>query len=192
MKRKVAIMGGSFNPVHVGHLMLANYIRQEYHLDCVMLLLSPLNPLKQNPENLLPDDVRYEMLRLACENVDFIEASDAELSMPRPSYTINTLRKLAEQYPDTDFKLIIGADNWLIFDKWRSADEIIRNFGVIVYPRPGYAINETKKSGVEFSQAPMFDISSTFIRQFIANGGDPAFFVPEKVREYILTHNLYK
>lgn len=192
MRRKVAIMGGSFNPVHIGHLMLANYIRQEYHLDSVMLVLSPLNPLKENPAALLPDDVRLEMLKIACEGIDFLEASDVELSLPRPSYTINTLRHLSQKFPDTDFTLIIGADNWEIFDKWRSSEEIIRDYGVLVYPRPGSVIVPENTERVKFSRAPMFDISSTFIRNFIASGGDPMFFVPQGVRNYIIKHNLYK
>ena len=192
MRRKVAIMGGSFNPVHIGHLMLANYIRQEYHLDCVMLVLSPLNPLKENPSELLPDDVRFEMLKIACEGIDFLEASDVELSLPRPSYTINTLRYLSQKFTDTDFTLIIGADNWEIFDKWRSSEEIIRDYGVLVYPRPGCEPVPENTERVKFSHAPMFDISSTFIRNLIASCVDPMFFVPQGVRNYIIKHNLYK
>lgn len=192
MRRKVAIMGGSFNPVHIGHLMLANYIRQEYYLDSVMLVLSPLNPLKENPAALLPDDVRFEMLKIACEGIDFLEVSDVELSLPRPSYTINTLRYLSQKFTDTDFTLIIGADNWEIFDKWRSSEEIIQDYGVLVYPRPGYVTVPENTERVKFSRAPMFDISSTFIRNLIASGGDPMFFVPQGVRNYIIKHNLYK
>lgn len=192
-RRKIAIMGGSFNPVHIGHLMLCNYIRQECGFDAVWLVLSPLNPLKQNPEELLSDSVRLEMLSLACGGVDFVEASDVELSMPKPSYTISTLRELAKRYPDTDFCLIIGADNWNIFTKWKCYDEIIRDFGVVVYPRPGYAIDKSENyPNVRFSDAPSFEISSTFVRNLIKNGGDPAFFVPDSVRRFILENNLYK
>ena len=133
------------------------------------------------------------MLSLACSGVDFLEACDVELSLPKPSYTINTLRELARKFPDTDFCLIIGADNWNIFTKWKCYDEIIRDFGVVVYPRPGFASDQGEKlKNVRFSDAPMFDISSTFIRNLIKNGGDPAFFVPESVRDYILNNNLYK
>ena len=192
MKKRVGIMGGSFNPVHIGHLMLASYIRREYGLDSVKLVLSPLNPLKENPSSLLPDDVRLHMLRLACSEVDFLEASDVELELPRPSYTINTLRHLSAVYPDTDFFLIIGADNWQIFDRWRSADEILRDYGIIVYPRPGYEIDIRKSHNVSFSNAPTFDISSTFVRNLIATGGDTAYYVTEKVRKYIIDNNLYK
>lgn len=192
-RRKIAVMGGSFNPVHTGHLMLCNYIRQEYGFDAVWLVLSPLNPLKQNPEELLGDKVRLQMLEIACSGVDFLEACDVELSLPKPSYTINTLRELARKFPDTDFCLIIGADNWNIFTKWKCYDEIIRDFSVVVYPRPGFATDQGEKlKNVRFSDAPMFDISSTFIRNLIKNGGDPAFFVPESVRDYILNNNLYK
>lgn len=192
-RRKIAIMGGSFNPVHIGHLMLCNYIRQECGFDAVWLVLSPLNPLKQNPEELLSDSVRLEMLSLACGGVDFVEACDVELSMPKPSYTISTLRELAKRYPDTDFCLIIGADNWNIFTKWKCYDEIIRDFGVVVYPRPGYAIDKSENyPNVRFSDAPTFEISSTFVRNLIKNGGDPAFFVPDSVRRFILENNLYK
>lgn len=192
-RRKIAIMGGSFNPVHIGHLMLCNYIRQECGFDAVWLVLSPLNPLKQNPEELLSDSVRLEMLSLACGGVDFVETCDVELSMPKPSYTISTLRELAKRYPDTDFCLIIGADNWNIFTKWKCYDEIIRDFGVVVYPRPGYAIDKSENyPNVRFSDAPTFEISSTFVRNLIKNGGDPAFFVPDSVRRFIFENNLYK
>lgn len=192
-RRKIAIMGGSFNPVHIGHLMLCNYIRQECGFDAVWLVLSPLNPLKQNPEELLSDSVRLEMLSLACGGVDFVEVCDVELSMPKPSYTISTLRELAKRYPDTDFCLIIGADNWNIFTKWKCYDEIIRDFGVVVYPRPGYAIDKSENyPNVRFSDAPTFEISSTFVRNLIKNGGDPAFFVPDSVRRFIFENNLYK
>ena len=187
-------MGGSFNPVHIGHLMLASYIRREYGLDSVKLVLSPLNPLKENPSSLLPDDVRLHMLRFACSEVDFLEASDVELELPRPSYTINTLRHLSAMYPDTDFFLIIGADNWQIFDKWRDYRKIIDEYGVVIYPRMGYEIDETSlPANVRYLRdAPVVEISSTFIRQAIGRGDNMEFFMPDDVYGYIKEHHLYE
>ncbi|MDE6378308.1 MAG: nicotinate (nicotinamide) nucleotide adenylyltransferase, partial [Duncaniella sp.] len=131
---KIGIFGGSFNPVHMGHLMLASYMQQFEGFDEVWLMLSPLNPLKTSSSELIPDLTRLKMLEIAVKGVKGLEVSDIELSMPRPSYTINTLRYLAKRYPRHSFRLIIGADNWRIFSQWKDSEKIIEEFGVTVYP----------------------------------------------------------
>ena len=188
---KIGVLGGSFNPVHIGHVMLASYLKQFEVFDEVWLMLSPLNPLKANSADLIPDVTRLRMLDIALKDADGIKVSDIELSMPRPSYTINTLRYLAKRYPRHSFKLIIGADNWKIFSQWKDSQTIIDDFGVVVYPRPGYQLGTIYDAGVEVVQAPTADISSSFIRNSIARGKDMNFFLPAGVYEYIKSHNLY-
>ncbi|MBD5333051.1 MAG: nicotinate-nucleotide adenylyltransferase [Bacteroides sp.] len=190
---KIGIFGGSFNPVHIGHLMLASYMQQFEGFDEVWLILSPLNPLKANPSELIPDLTRLKMLEIAVAGVAGLKVSDIELSMPRPSYTINTLRYLAKRYPRHSFRLIIGADNWKIFSQWRDSEKIIEEFGVTVYPRPGYTIPTIYDDNVDVvSSAPLAEISSTFLRKAIARGKDMRFFLPQGVENFIRDNNLYK
>lgn len=188
----IGILGGSFNPVHIGHLMLASYLSQFGGLDAVWLTLSPLNPLKAGSTELIPDIQRLKMLQIATADADGVGVCDIELSMPRPSFTIDTLRLLAKRYPRRRFKLIIGSDNWRIFDKWREHEAILDEFGVIVYPRPGYEIDTLiYESRAEFVNAPMTNLSSTFVRHALAKGGDMNFFLPQGVYSYIVAHGLY-
>lgn len=186
----VGILGGSFNPVHIGHLMLASYLVQWGYVDKVWLTLSPRNPLKE-PGELLPDMKRLSMLSIAVKGAPDLDICDIELTMPRPSYTINTLDLLRERYPEMRFKLIVGSDNWLIFDRWREAQRILDDYGVIVYPRPGYPVENDHTVGMEIVNAPMAHISSTFIRQAIAKGRNMNYFMPAGVYKYIMDNRLY-
>jgi nicotinate-nucleotide adenylyltransferase len=190
-KQTIGILGGSFNPVHIGHMMLASYLQQFTSLDAVWLTLSPLNPLKAGNLELIPDMQRLKMLSIATRDAVGIEVCDIELSMPRPSFTINTLRYLARRYPGRRFKLIIGSDNWKQFDRWRDHDSILEEFGVIVYPRPGYPIGNIYEDGVVFVDAPQFNLSSTFVRAAIARGRDMNYFLPPGVYNYIKENGLY-
>lgn len=192
MSELIGIMGGSFNPVHIGHLMVAGYLQQYTPLDEVWLTLSPRNPLKARASELIPDLKRLEMLKMAISGYDGIGVCDVELSMPRPSYTIDTLRLLSRRYPSRRFKLIIGSDNWRIFEQWKDADEILSDFGVIVYPRPGYSIGNIFVDGVDVVEAPRCSLSSTFIRDGIARGHKMNYFLPPGVYEYIMDHKLYR
>ncbi len=191
MGRRIGIMGGSYNPVHIGHLMVADFVRQHAKLDSVLMMLSPMNPFKADSTELIDDSHRMSMLEIACSEVEGIEPCGLELNMPRPSYTIDTLRRLCEINPDNRYNIIIGSDNWLAFDRWRSAEEIICEFGVIVYPRPGYEISSVPSNGVEIVKAPTVDISSTIIREQIAAGFDMNIFLPRGVNRYIKSHKLY-
>lgn len=187
----VGILGGSFNPVHIGHMMLASYLVEWGYLDHVWLTLSPQNPLK-TPSGLIPDAKRLGMLNLAIKGHRDLDICDIELSMPKPSYTINTLDLLAERYPDTRFKLVIGSDNWHLFNMWRSPERILEEYGVMVYLRPGYPVEKRAVDGLEVIEAPMIHLSSTFIRQAIAKGRNVNYFLPHGVYKYIIDNKLYK
>ena len=190
--KTIGIFGGTFNPVHIGHTIIDDYLRQICGLTEVWMMLSPLNPLKASSDEIVADDSRLEMLRLAVKNVPGVVASDFELSMPRPSYTYVTLKKLQSQFPDYDFALIIGADNWKIFNLWRDFDKIFEEFKVIIYPRDGFDVDiETLPQNVTLTDTPRMEISSTFIRNSIARGLDMNLFLPEGVYSYIKQHNLY-
>lgn len=187
----VGILGGSFNPVHIGHMMLASYLVQWGYVDSIWLTLSPRNPLKE-PGELLPDMKRLTMLSIAAKGAPGIEICDIELSMPRPSYTISTLDVLRDRNPDTRFKLVIGSDNWRIFDQWRDAQRILDEYGVIVYPRPGYPVTDEHVAGLEIVDAPMAHVSSSFVRDAIARGRNMNYFLAAGVYKYIIDNKLYQ
>lgn len=192
---EIGIYGGSFDPVHTGHLRLAEYTLRHAMLDEIWLLVSPLNPLK--PQGYAASDKdRLEMARLATADMDKIKASDFEFHLPRPSYSYNTLCRLREEYPGHQFKLIIGGDNWASFGKWKNPDEIIGEFGVIVYPRPGEKIPVPPGNVHILKGAPLMEVSSTEIRKAIRERGytDISFLersLDPKVLDYISTHQLY-
>lgn len=192
---KVGIYSGSFNPVHVGHIALCDYLVIEGVVDEVWLIRSPLNPLKA-ANTLAPDADRQAMLEIAIEGHEGLRTCCIEDTLPRPNYTINTLHALQEQYPDEEFHLIIGTDNWLIFDRWRAYDEILNDFNLIVYPRPGYELYTSEELAsltdhVRFVDAPQFDISSTEIREAIAQGKEPE-MIDSKVLSYIKNNTIYE
>lgn len=187
----IGILGGSFNPVHIGHMMIASYLVQWGYVDKVWLTLSPRNPLKSESAELIPDLKRLAMLNLAIKGAPGLDVCDIELSLPTPSYTINTLEALKATYPGKRFKLIIGADNWNVFDRWRASQKILDEYGVIVYPRPGYPI-ERHVDGMELVGVPTVNISSTFIRKALAKGKNVEYFLPQGVYKYIQNHHLYQ
>ncbi|MEA5130083.1 MAG: nicotinate (nicotinamide) nucleotide adenylyltransferase [Proteiniphilum sp.] len=191
-KQQIGIFSGSFNPVHAGHLILANYICEFTELDEVWFVVSPHNPFKER-EDLLDDDMRLEMVRLALEKYDHMIASDVELHMPRPSYTIDTLARLTSEYPDKNFTLIIGSDNWKQFPKWKESQHLIKNYQVLVYPRLGeeVVIPEELTGSVRLVEAPIVEISSTFIRESIRNGKNMRAFLPPKVYDFIVRNGIY-
>ena len=193
MKKQVGIFSGSFNPIHVGHMILANYMQQFTYLDEVWIVVTPQNPLKKLSE-LLNDDLRLAMTKLAIDNYDNLKVCDLEFKMPIPSYTIDTLHQLSSQYPDYEFTLIIGGDNWEYFDKWKDYQTILREYKIIIYPRLGETIEieEQYKDTVKLVTAPIVEVSSTFIRNNLREGKEMRAFVTEKVYDYILNDNLYK
>lgn len=188
---RIGILGGSFNPVHNGHMMIATYLTQWGYFDRVWLTLSPRSPLKSE-DSLLPDMKRLNMLSIAAKGAPGIEICDIELSMPRPSYTIDTLDLLAERNPDKQFRLIIGSDNWRLFPQWRAPKRILDEYGVTVYLRPGYPVEKRHIDGLEVVDAPMINISSTFIRDAIVRGKNMNCFLPAGVYKYIVDNRLYR
>lgn len=183
--KKVGIFGGSFNPIHIGHLALANYLCEFSHLDEVWFMVSPQNPLKRN-DKLWDDELRLELAHLATEDYPKFKVCDIEFQLPRPSYTIHTLNALKEAYPGHEFTLLIGADNWKLFPHWKASDEIIAHHKVLVYPRPGYEIDENElPPSVSLVHTPLLEVSSTFIRESIEAQKDVRYFLHPKVWERI-------
>ena len=190
---RTGIFGGSFNPIHIGHLALANYLCEFGHVDEVWFLISPQNPFKQD-KKLLDDCLRLELARAAVAGYPRFRASDFEFSLPRPSYTVNTLHQLTAVYPEKEFHLIIGADNWEKFSLWKSPEEILRKHRILVYPRSGYSLHipDAMSKQVKAVQTPLLEISSTFIRKSIAEGKDIRYFVHPAVYRIILEKRLYQ
>lgn len=181
----IGIFGGSFNPIHIGHLALANYLCEYGEVDEVWFLVSPHNPLKERGD-LWPDELRLEWVQRAIEGYSKFRVSDFEFHLPRPSYMVNTLRALKESYPEHDFTLIIGSDNWEVFPRWYKYDELLAENHLLIYPRPEYPIEkESLPQNVRLVDTPLLDISSTFIRQALKEGKDVRYFVPREVYEYI-------
>ncbi|MCL1942299.1 MAG: nicotinate (nicotinamide) nucleotide adenylyltransferase [Candidatus Azobacteroides sp.] len=191
---RTAIFSGSFNPIHIGHLMLANYIVEYENVDEFWFVLSPQNPLKKQAE-LSDDQLRLEMLRSAVSEYPRFYACDIELSLPKPSYTVYTLQALNEKYPDREFILIIGADNWLVFDRWKDYQTIWNTYRVWIYPRPGYDLSDSPMPFPPLTKvisSPVFDISSTRIRRAISEGKDMKAFLPRPAYEMIKERKLYR
>lgn len=189
----IGIFSGSFNPIHIGHLILGNYIAEFTEIDEIWFLISPQSPLKSTSE-LSSEQLRYEMAEIALRKYPKLKVSDFEFSMPKPSYTIDTLRALKEKFPENNFSLIIGADNWKIFDNWKEYNKILEEFSLKIYPRIGsrITISEKLRQKVEALDSPIIEVSSTFIRESIAKDKDVRAFLPEGVYEYILEKGLYK
>lgn len=191
---RIGIYGGSFNPVHIGHTSLAQAICEQKLVDEVWLVVSPLNPFKRNrSDELLDDHIRLEMAKIATRDISCIKVSDIEFDMPKPSYTFDTLKVLKEKYPQHEFSLIIGADNWIAFSKWYKSDEIMANHNIIVSRRPGCEIDlSSVPKNVTVASTELYDVSSTQIREGIKNGSDVSMYLNPKVYNYIKTNGLYK
>ncbi len=189
---KIGLFGGSFNPIHIGHVSLARQLAEAASLDEVWLLVSPQNPLKP-AGSLLADNLRLEMVQKAVENEALLKASDYEFHLPRPSYTWQTLQGLSHDYPEHRFTLLIGGDNWQVFDRWYHHEDILNNYSIVIYPRPGYPIDSQKlPPQVTLVHAQLMDVSSTDIRRRIAQGEDFSALVPATVNEIIVSKKLYR
>ena len=182
---RIAIFSGSFNPIHNGHLAIAHEVLTQGAADELWFLVSPQNPLKKNIR-LFPETDRLEMVKLAIENETGMKASDFEFHLPRPTYTINTLEKLREKYPEHQFKLLIGGDNLIIFHKWVEHKRIIDEFGLIVYPRPDFDTESLPKfPNTTIISAPLINLSATEIREKLVKGESITGMVPEKVADFL-------
>ena len=183
---KIGLFGGSFNPIHTGHIALARQLRQLAGLDEVWLMVSPQNPLKQGSSDLLDDRLRYQMARIALHGEEGIVASDYELHLPKPSYTWNTLQHLREDYPQHEFMLLIGGDNWERFPQWYRGDDIVREYQIVVYPRRGSDIDHTRlPQNVRVVNTELLDVSSTEIRQRVTDGSDITGLVPAVIEPLV-------
>lgn len=196
--KKIGLYFGSFNPIHLGHLAIAGYMTEFAGIDQVWFIVSPHNPLKKK-ETLLADHQRLYMAQLAIGDNDKLKASDVEFKLPVPSYTIDTLAHLTEKYPKNKFCLIMGEDNLYTLHKWKNIRELIKNFSVCVYPRPGSlkppsSLLDQVLSGADIHHvnAPLMEISGTFIRDSIKKGKDVSFLLPPQVWKYIKEMHFYE
>lgn len=189
---KTGLFFGSFNPIHIGHLIIANYMAGYTGLKEVWFVVSPHNPLK-NRSNLTNMYDRLEMTKLATENAEHIKVSDIEFGLPQPSYTIDTLTHLQEKYPGKEFVLIMGADNLSSFKKWKNYEILLKKYQIYVYPRPGVDISDWKDHpAITITETPQMDISSTFIRKSIQQGLNVQYFVPDPVIAFMESKNMYR
>lgn len=187
----IGIFSGSFNPIHIGHLALANYLCEYEGLDELWFMVTPHNPLKEEDE-LMEDKLRLELVKLAIEGYPKFRASDFEFHLPRPSYTIHTLDELKRAYPEPVFSLIIGADNWTLFSRWYESERLLAENPIIIYPRPGYPVEAASlPENVKLSSSPVFEISSTFIREALKEGKDVRYFLHPAVYERLKKHSAH-
>jgi nicotinate-nucleotide adenylyltransferase len=190
--QKIGLFFGSFNPIHMGHLIIANLMAETTDLNKVWFVVSPHNPFKAS-KGLLHEFDRYDLVRAAIFDNYKLEVSDIEFHLPKPSYTIHTLVHLAEKYPEKEFKVIIGEDNLINFTKWKNHEQILKNFGLYVYQRPNTQLSELKSHpNVTYIEAPMLDISATFIRQCIKRNQSVRYLVPDVVEERIRARGFYQ
>ena len=188
---KVGLFFGSFNPIHIGHKVIASYLVDFTDLDKVMFVVSPQNPLKQKI-SLLDQYHRLQIIRAEIEDNSNLEVSDIEFDMPKPSYTIDTLVRLKEKYPENDYSIIMGSDNLQNFHKWKNYEQILEDYSVYVYPRPGYEISGSHKNIHVIEGVPQMEISSSFIRKAIKEGKDISYLMPEKAWIYTDEMNFYR
>ncbi|MDP4239175.1 MAG: nicotinate (nicotinamide) nucleotide adenylyltransferase [Bacteroidota bacterium] len=192
-KKRIGIYSGSFNPVHVGHQKLAEYLIANQLVDEVWFVVSPCNPLKKR-DDLIDEYIRLDMLILAIQQKEYFKASDIEFTMPVPSYSIDTLHEFTSLYPDYQFFLVIGSDNALVFDQWKEYTRILNEYPILVYPRHGYDFEPVsgKYPQMQLLQSPYFDISSTQIRHFIAQKKDVSPWLHPAVYQFIMENGLYQ
>jgi nicotinate-nucleotide adenylyltransferase len=189
---KTGLFFGSFNPIHIGHLILAEYMVEHAGLKNVWFIVSPQNPLKEK-KTLLADHHRLALVNIATEDDPRFRSSNIEFHMPQPSYTIDTLTYLSEKYPDHHFVLIGGMDILPSFHKWKNHEELLSQYELYIYNRPGYQAGEySEHEKIRFFDAPLIEISASFIRASIRKGLDVRYMLPPKVYEYIREMHFYE
>jgi len=187
----IGLLFGSFNPIHLGHIALATYLLEHGGLDEIWFVVSPHNPLKEEAD-LLPDELRLQLVNMAISDNPAFKACDVEFEMAKPNYTLRTLEKLNELYPDKQFTLIIGADNLACFTLWREYEKILSTYPIVVYPREGVDLVPLKIQypQVTVVEAPLFPISSTEIRQLLKEKKDASLWLHPLVNRYLLENSL--
>ena len=187
---KVGLYFGSFNPIHIGHLVIASHILNETNLQKVWFVVSPQNPFKKSL-TLLNEFDRLHLVQLAIAEDDRLKAVDIEFTLPKPSYTATTLTYLAEKHPSYEFEIIMGSDSFQNLGSWHNAAFIIRNYKINVYNRPGFAVEDTLGAQVHIMNAPLLEISATHIRQLLKSGKSIRYLVPHKVEREIVDNRLF-
>ena len=188
---KIGLFFGTFNPIHTGHMIVGSVMLESTDLSRIWFVVSPHNPFKKR-NNLLHEQDRLDLVRAAVYDNYDMEVSDIEFSLPKPSYTIDTLTYLEEKYPDKEFGLIVGQDNLSSFNKWKNADRILERYQLYVYPRPNARDSQlVDHESVHMIDAPKVDISATFIRNFIREGKSIQYLVPQPVADMIRDRGLY-
>lgn len=188
---KVGLYFGSFNPIHNGHLIIANHILNETSLQKIWMVVSPQNPFKRS-ETLLNEYDRFHLVQKAVEGDERLKAVDVEFSLPKPSYTAHTLAHLSEKHPSYQFSIIMGSDSFQNLEKWKNAEAIIRHYPILVYERPGFPVNNTIGASIEVMQAPLLEISATYIRSLIQEGKSIKYLVPPVVETEISSYGFFR
>lgn len=190
-RKQVGLFFGSFNPIHIGHMIIAQAVVDSGHVDELWFVVSPQNPFKKN-KNLLHEFDRYDMVQAAIQDQPKMKVSDIEFGLSKPSFTVKTLAVIAEKYPELDFKLILGEDNLTHFHKWKNYEEILAHHELIVYPRPNARKSQLDlEEKVRWIEAPMLHISATYIREAIEKGNSIKYLVPSEVNYLIKSKKLY-
>ena len=187
---KIGLFFGSFNPIHNGHLIIANHILNESDIDKIWFVVSPQNPFKQ-ANTLLNNYDRLHMVGKAIESDQRMKASDIEFNLPKPSYTVTTLAYLKEKYPDHEFVIIIGSDSFQNLSKWKNSDVIIKNYQLIIYRRPGFEIINNIDANVLIMDAPLLEISATYIRELVRRKKSIKYLVPEAIEQEVQNNKFY-
>ncbi len=187
---KVGLYFGSFNPIHMGHLVIASHILNETALQKVWFVVSPQNPFKKSA-TLLNEFDRLHLVQLAIDEDDRLKAVDIEFTLPKPSYTATTLAYLAEKHPSHQFEIIMGSDSFQNLGSWHNSEFIIKNYPINVYNRPGFDVKDTLGAQVNIMNAPLLEISATHIRQLVKRGKSIKYLVPQKVENEIMENRLY-
>ena len=187
---KIGLFFGSFNPVHNGHLIIANHILNETDLDKIWLVVSPQNPFKKS-DSLLNTYDRLHLVTRAVENDNRLKASDIEVHLPKPSYTSATLTYLKEKYPLYEFSIIIGSDSFQNLSKWKNYEVIIHNYELIIYKRPGFEISNSLGAKVSIMSAPLLEISATYIRELVKKNKSIKYLVPESIEQEVQNNRFY-
>ena len=190
---RIGIFGGSFDPIHIGHAIIAQHVIGCGAVDRLWFMVSPVNPLKVDKERNVADTDRLRMVEMVSRPMEGVETSAFEFTMPKPSYTIDTLNALQAKFPDDEFYLVIGGDNWEVFGKWRNSEEILAKYHILVYPRLGHevVIPEELRDRVQLVDAPIIELSSTQIRERLRRGDSVRYYVPDEVYHYINRNHLY-
>ena len=188
---KITLYFGSFNPIHVGHLIIASHVLSHCDTDRIWFVVSPHNPLKES-SSLLNENHRFHMVQLAIENESKFKASNIEFKLPRPSFTIDTLTYLQEKFPQHQFRILMGSDSFSNIKKWKNYQAILEHYKIIIYKRPGFEVDTTLSEQLKIVQAPLLDISSTYIRQFIKQKKSIRYLLSDEVMDEIIACGYYK